>query len=218
MPTEPVRTGLYDSPITRGKEPGRSDVKPGMPTGATKERTADVDPHVLARARAGDHRAFRALVTHYDRGLRALAYRLLGDAERMDDVLQDVYVKAYRGLASFRGDSSPGTWLYRITYNACLDHLRRTPRAMTVALDDVGDRPAPGGDPADQVVVRSSLADALASLPSEQRAAVLLVDAEGFDHARAAEILGVAEGTVHSRVFRARNALRGHLSERGGER
>lgn len=178
----------------------------------------DVDPGVLDRARAGDHRAFRTLVSHYDRGLRALAYRLLGDAGRMDDVLQDVYVKAYRGLATFRGDASPGTWLYRITYNACLDQMRRAPRASTVALDDLRERAGTGPDPADEVVVRTGLARALAALPAEQRAAVLLVDAEGFDHARAAEILGVAEGTVHSRVFRARAALRRHLTEKGGER
>ena len=77
-------------------------------------------PRVVERARAGDHRAFRSLIAHYDRGLRALAYRLLGNAGQMDDVLQDAYVKAFRALGRFRGDAGVGTWIYRITYNACI--------------------------------------------------------------------------------------------------
>jgi RNA polymerase sigma-70 factor (ECF subfamily) len=189
-----------------------------MPRGATAERVGDIDPAVVARARGGDHQAFRALVSHYDRGLRALAYRLLGDAQQMDDVLQDVYVKAYRGMATFRGDASPGTWLYRVTYNACLDQLRRSKRADVVPLDGLADRASADADPGDRAAMRSNLADALAALSPEQRAAVLLVDAEGFDHAAAARILGVAEGTVHSRLSRAHALLRERLGRKGGER
>jgi RNA polymerase sigma-70 factor, ECF subfamily len=191
-------------------------VQPGMPRGATAERVGDVDAAVLAQARAGDHRAFRTLVAHYDRGLRALAYRLLGDPGQMDDVLQEVYVKAYRGMATFRGDASAGTWLYRVTYNACLDQLRRSKRADVVPLEGLAERASP--DAGDRAAMRSSLADALATLSPEQRAAVLLVDAEGFDHATAAHILGVAEGTIHSRLSRAHALLRERLGRKGGER
>ena len=189
-----------------------------MPRGATTEREADVDPRVVERARAGDHRAFRTLVSHYDRGLRALAYRLLGDAGQMDDVLQEAYVKAYRGLATFRGDASPGTWLYRVTYNACLDHLRRTRRSDVVPLDRLVEHASCDPDPGERVAARGSLADALAALSPEQRAVVLLVDAEGFDHATAARVLGVAEGTVHSRLSRAHVLLRARLNRTGAER
>lgn len=202
----------------RRKEPGGPGVQPGMPKGAAVETGGDVDAAVVDRARAGDHRAFRALVSHYDSGLRALAYRLLGDAGQMDDVLQEVYVKAYRGMAGFRGDASPGTWLYRVTYNACLDQLRRTKRADVLPLEGLADRASTEPDPGERAAVRSNLAEALAALSPEQRAAVLLVDAEGFDHASAARILGVAEGTVHSRLSRARAALRERLGPRGGER
>ena len=181
------------------------------------ERGDELDAAVLERARAGDHAAFRDLVRHYDAGLRALAFRLLGNAGRMDDVLQEAYVKAYRGLTSFRGDSSVRTWLYRITYNACLDDLRRRAKVMELPFEAAIDSRAGAPDPGDQAALRSSLAAALAALPADQRAAVLLVDAEGFDYAAAGRVLGVAEGTVASRVSRARATLRSALRTGGEE-
>ena len=192
-------------------------VQPGMATG-TAVRAVEVGGEVLERARGGDPAAFRALVGHYDRGLRALAWRLLHDRGRMDDVLQDAYLKAYRGLRGFRGDSGVGSWLYRITYNACLDELRRAPAAGAPGpLVSLEERPAGGAGPAERAVLRTSLEAALAALPPDQRAAVLLVDAEGFDYAAAASVLGIAEGTVASRVHRARSALRAALAEEGGD-
>ena len=181
------------------------------------DRDNELEPAVLERARAGDHAAFSDLVRHYDPGLRSLAYRLLGDAGRMDDVLQEAYVKAYRGLASFRGDSSVRTWLYRIAYNACLDDLRRRSKVTELPVEIMSDSPAGAPDPGDQAVLRSGLAAALAALPADQRAAVLLVDAEGFDYAAAGRVLGVAEGTVASRVSRARATLRSALRTGGEE-
>jgi len=171
----------------------------------------EIDDATLARARRGDQRAFARLVRHYDDGLRALAYRLLGDRDRMDDALQEAYVRAFRGLPSFRGDSSPGTWLYRIAYNACIDELRRG--RQVVPLESIRERADPRPGPADFVPMRSALAEGLAALPPDDRAAVLLVDAQGFDYRSAAEILGVPEGTVASRLNRTRAQLRRHLSD-----
>lgn len=171
----------------------------------------DIDARTLARARRGDERAFAALVRHYDPGLRGLAFRLLGDRTRMDDALQEAYVKAYRALPGFRGESSPGTWLYRIAYNACLDELKRT-RAV-VDLESVRERAQPAPDPAETLSTRETLAQAIGALPPEDRAAVLLVDAEGFDYGSAAEVLGIPAGTVASRLSRARRALRQALHE-----
>jgi RNA polymerase sigma-70 factor (ECF subfamily) len=130
----------------------------------------------------------------------------------MDDALQETYVRAFRALPAFRGDSSPGTWLYRIAYNACLDELRRT--RQVVPLDSVRDRSDPGPGAAETVPARRALADALGRLPAEDRAAVLLVDAQGFDYRSAAEVLGVPEGTVASRLNRARATLRRFLDDR----
>lgn len=168
----------------------------------------EVDDGVVARARAGDARAFADLVRHYDRRLRALAFRLLGDAARMDDALQEAYVKAFRALPRFRGESTLGTWLYRITYNACLDELRRTKRVVRLSAREVSDASTARLDPADAGVQRHDLAVALAALAPDQRAVVLLVDAEGLDYAEAASVLGIAAGTVASRLSRARSQLR----------
>jgi RNA polymerase sigma-70 factor (ECF subfamily) len=175
-------------------------------------RAVEVDALVVARARRGDQAAFAEIVHQYDDRLRALAYRLLGDRDRMDDVLQDVYVKAFRSLPRFKGTAALGTWLYRITHNACLDELRRhrpaagdDPDAAAAVAD-----PRPG--PAEVAIERSDLAAALDHLPPDQRAVVLLVDAYGLDYGEAADVLGVRAGTVGSRLSRAHAALRETLS------
>jgi RNA polymerase sigma-70 factor (ECF subfamily) len=172
----------------------------------------DLDPRIVRRARRGDQRAFAQLVRHYDDGLRALAYRLLGDRDRMDDALQEAYVNAFRALPGFRGDAELGTWLYRIAYNACIDELRRT--RIVVPLDSVRERADPSQPADERVAARGDLGAALAALPPEDRATVLLVDAQGFDYRSAAEILAVPDGTVASRLNRARAALRRHLDDR----
>jgi RNA polymerase sigma-70 factor (ECF subfamily) len=173
----------------------------------------DVETAVLDRARRGDHEAFAIVVRHYDPALRALAYRLLGSRDRMDDALQEAYVKAFRALPRFRGQSQLGTWLHRIVFNACLDELGRLRRVDAVPLEDAPETLAPDPDHADLLAGREQLADALASLPPHDRAAVLLVDGQGFDYAAAAEVLGIPAGTVASRLNRARATLRRALGE-----
>ena len=192
----------------------------GLWAAAVPRAGGEVDDLVVARARQGDQAAFADIVRHYDHRLRALAFRLLGDRDRMDDVLQEVYVKAYRALTEFRGASGLGTWLYRITYNACVDDLRRRP-AQAQPADDP-DRaaavvdPRPGPD--DVAVGRRDLAAALGRLPPDQRAAVLLVDAYGLDYSDAASVLGVRAGTIGSRLSRARAVLREALGASEGPR
>jgi len=183
---------------------------------------SEVAETVIAQARRGDHRAFTALVSHYDDRLRALAFHLLGDPEATRDALQDAYVKAYVGLAGFRGESEIGTWLHRIVYTTCLNHLRssgRRPRpagrgADAQAEPDQAGRDEAGRDPGDTVASTLDLAALLRSLPPEQRAAVVLVDAFGMGYRQTGEILGVAQGTVASRVTSARAKLRRALVPR----
>jgi RNA polymerase sigma-70 factor (ECF subfamily) len=182
-------------------------------TNSTLRPRTDPGAAVIDGAKCGDQAAFALLIKHYDPGLRSLAYRLLGDPDRMDDALQEAYVKAFRSLSSFRGQSRLGTWLYRIVYNACLDELKRGRRFRHHPLDYGGDRPDPRADIAETVVRRSRLAQALSELAPEDRAAVLLVDAQGFDYRSAGEVLGVPSGTVASRLNRARAALRRALGE-----
>lgn len=178
-----------------------------------RPRVAAGDAALLARAREGDPQAFAALVGRFDRPLRALAFRLLGDRQRMDDALQEAYVKAYRALPSFSGNAAFSTWLYRIVYNACLDELRRTRRLVELPLDGGSAGAAPSAGPEEAVARRVDLAAALGALPVELRAVVLLVDAEGMSYDEAGEVLGVPVGTVASRLSRARTALREALAE-----
>lgn len=186
---------------------------------AAVPRPAEVGEPVVARARQGDQEAFAQIVGHYDHRLRALAFRLLGDRDRMDDVLQEAYVKAFRALPRFKGDSALGTWLYRIAYNACIDDLRRRPTADPLRLDDdrAGSLVDPTSGPAEIAVQRCDLAAAMDRLPPDQRAAVLLVDAYGMDYADAGAVLGVRAGTIGSRLSRARTVLRAALDPGGDE-
>ena len=184
-----------------------------MTTLSATDDGREIGATILDRARRGDQEAFATLIRHYDPGLRALAYRLLGDRDRMDDALQEAYVKAFRALPRFRGQSRLGTWLYRIAYNACLDELGRSRRVVQFPLDGVTEPAQPGPDPGDVAALRGDLARALAALPVEERAAVLLVDAQGFDYRDAGRVLGVPEGTVASRLSRARAALRSALGD-----
>jgi RNA polymerase sigma-70 factor (ECF subfamily) len=166
---------------------------------------------VVEQAKRGDQEAFAAVIRHYDRGLRALAYRLLGDRERMDDALQEAYLKAFRALPRFRGSSKLGSWLYRIAYNTCLDELERSRRVGQLPLSEVAEPPDPRSGVAETVASKRDLAQALSRLAPEDRLAILMVDVQGFGYRDAGEVLGVPEGTIASRLNRARAALRAAL-------
>jgi RNA polymerase sigma-70 factor (ECF subfamily) len=184
-----------------------------MEANVALEPRTEIAPAVLERARAGDQSAFTELVRHYDRGLRALAFRLLGEASRVDDALQEAYVRAFQALGGFERRSAVSTWLYRIAYNACVDELRRAGRRPEDPLELVARAPDPRPGAEAEVAERDRIERALAALSPEHRAAVVLVDAQGFDYASAAEALGVAEGTIASRLSTARAALRAALDE-----
>lgn len=182
---------------------------------------AATDLELLRAHVDGDPHAFAELFRRHRDRLWAVALRTLGDREEAADALQDALLSAHRAAARFRGDSAVTTWLHRIVVNACLDRIRRRQAHPTVPLPD-GNRaedgsgvggpepaaPAPDHDTA--LVVR----EALAALPLEQRAALVLVDVQGYPVAEVARILDVAEGTVKSRCARGRARLAvllGHL-------
>jgi RNA polymerase sigma-70 factor (ECF subfamily) len=174
---------------------------------------------------AGDRDAFAELFRRHRDRLWAVALRTIGDREEAADALQDALLSAHRSAARFRGDAAVTTWLHRIVVNACLDRIRRHRAHPTVPLPD-GSRPDPGAgpsartggvEPAAPVVDHDTalvVRQALAQLPTEQRVSIVLVDLEGYPVAEVAAMLGVAEGTVKSRCFRARGRLAvllGHL-------
>jgi RNA polymerase sigma-70 factor, ECF subfamily len=166
------------------------------------------DDAALLRAHAaGDPDAFGEIVRRHRDRLWAVALRTVGDREEAADALQDALLSAYKAADRFRGDSAVTTWLHRIVVNACLDRLRRRQSRPTVPLPETDVTPAPASDRDTALVVR----EALATLPAEQRAALVLVDIQGYAVAEAAEILGVAEGTIKSRCARGRARLAGLL-------
>jgi RNA polymerase sigma-70 factor (ECF subfamily) len=186
------------------------------------------DESLLRAHVAGDPDAFAELLRRHRDRLWAVAIRTIGDRDEAADALQDALLSAHRAAARFRGDSAVTTWLHRIVVNACVDRMRRRYAHQTVPLPD-GTRPAePGGrhtggvEPAAPEVDHDTalvVREALAQLPVEQRAALILVDVQGYSVAETAAMLGVAEGTVKSRCARGRARLAvilGHLRPRAG--
>ena len=166
------------------------------------------DDGALLRAHvSGDRDAFTQLVRRHQDRLWAVALRTLGDREEAADALQDALISAYRSAHRFRGESAVTTWLHRIVVNACLDRVRRRAARPTVPLAETDPAPVPAVDSDTVLDVRA----ALALLPVDQRAALVLVEVEGYGVAEAAAILGVPEGTVKSRCARARARLAAHL-------
>jgi len=186
----------------------------------TKKYETDIaadERDLVARARDGDVDAFYSLLSRHDRGLRGLAYRLLGNQDAMDDALQESYLKAFRALPKFAGDSAFKSWLYRIVYNTCLDELRRNRKMGIVPIEAASNRPDGRADPADTATENVDLAAALATLTPETRAAVLLVFGDGMDYHSATEVLGIPRGTLASRLHRGRAQLRRAMDTAQGE-
>ncbi len=169
------------------------------------------DDRLVDAARTGDRTAFGTLLRRHDDQMRALAWTVLRDGAAMDDALQDAYLKAFRNLGGFRGDARFSTWLHRIVYRTCLDHVRR--RRHVVPLEETPEHPATGVGADDRVSEQMRLAAALAALDPETAAAVVLVDRDGHTYDEAGVVLGIAAGTVASRLHRGRRALRAALAE-----
>jgi RNA polymerase sigma-70 factor (ECF subfamily) len=183
---------------------------------AGRDDAADLD--CLRRHLAGDREAFGELLARHRGRLWAVALRTTGNPEDAADALQDAALSAFKAAGSFRQDSAVGTWLYRITVNACLDRLRRQAARPTVHYPDADsavwrEATADPVDMAEQRELRVVLEQALALLPDEQRAAVVLVDVQGLAVQEAAEVLGVPDGTVKSRCARGRAKLAAALRE-----
>lgn len=190
---------------------------------------ADLDDHgLIAAHRDGDPDAFGVLFTRHRDRLWAVALRTTGSPEDAADALQEALISAFRRAADFRGEAQVTTWLHRIVVNASLDRLRRNKvRAAQPLPDDLEDRAArgavvgsaaPGDDPESATVAseqRRAVLAALARLPDEQRAALVLVDMEGYPVEEAARVLECPVGTVKSRCARGRHRLVGILEEMG---
>ncbi|MFF3765972.1 RNA polymerase sigma factor SigM [Streptomyces sp. NPDC001922] len=184
------------------------------------------DQELLTAHVAGDHEAFGEIVRRHRDRLWAVALRTLGDREEAADAVQDALVSAYRAAHTFRGQSAVTTWLHRITVNACLDRARKaasrrsSPVAETERLEQLLEPHESAAAPVERDDLHRELLQALGTLPQEQRAALVLVDMQGYPVAEAARILDVPTGTVKSRCARGRARLLPqltHLRPGGGD-
>jgi RNA polymerase sigma-70 factor (ECF subfamily) len=179
----------------------------------------EIDRQLVARAQRGDKRAFELLVEKYQRKLARLLSRFIRDPAEVEDVTQEAFIKAYRALPAFRGDSAFYTWLYRIGINTAKNYLmamgRRAPTSTEVEADE-----AEGFDEGEQlrdintpesVLLSKEIAETVNStiekLPEELRIAIQLREIEGMSYEDIAKVMDCPIGTVRSRIFRAREAI-----------
>lgn len=177
----------------------------------------------VLRLQANEDAAYDELVRTYHSSMFHVAYRMLGDAADAADVVQEIFVKVFRNIGSFRGDSSLKTWIFRIAFSEILNRLRwwkRRYRSYTVSLDDapVDSLPmqVPDSQPSPLQALESkernlAIQEALTKLSSDHRSILILRDIEGFSYNEIADVLGVSTGTVKSRLARARADMKRSL-------
>ncbi len=190
------------------------------------EETPDIsDEELVARTQAGDAEAFDALIVRYSPRLYGLVYNMTSNHEDTNDLLQDIFSKAFRSIHSFRGKSSFYTWMHSIGVNMSINFLKKRGRRYTLSLDDVdsGVQNDPDfleatatTDPrreANLTELQKRLNEAMQKLSNDHRAVVTMFDVQGMPHSEIAKILKVSEGTVRSRLFYAHRQLQNYLQE-----
>ncbi len=190
------------------------------------------DTEAVARAREGDHEAFRVLVERYQTRIFRLAMRILRDEEAAHDAVQEVFIKTYGALRKFEGRSGFYTWLYRLAYNQCLDMRRRDKWGSRVSYSDERQLEASANEDAagfaqlqaevagpgveyERGELRQILSEAISGLPEDARDTLVLRDVDGLSYAEIAEVLEIPKGTVMSRLYYARRRLQETLREAG---
>ncbi|HEX7951655.1 MAG TPA: sigma-70 family RNA polymerase sigma factor [Burkholderiales bacterium] len=179
--------------------------------------TTDQDAELVRLAQAGDAKAFEALVVKYQRRIARHVARYVRNSGDVEDIVQDVFIRAHRGLGSFRGDSAFFSWLYRIATNASLSHLKRS-RNDVLLGDDAPEERAEAFEPGvsdaadpERTLMAKQIADtvqkALARLQPDLAEALMLYEVEGKPYAEIAGMLDIPIGTVRTRIFRAREFI-----------
>jgi RNA polymerase sigma factor (sigma-70 family) len=192
---------------------------------ATNPSTEE-DKELVARSQEGDTRAFDQLVRKYTPKIYGLVYNMTSNREDTADLLQEIFAKAYRSIGRFMGKSSFYTWLYSISVNMTLNHIKKRGRYTKISMDDVdsGIQNDPdfiklttgNSNPLRDVnlhELQKRLNDAMQRLSHDHRTVVTLYDIQGMQHAEISRILGVSEGTVRSRLFYAHRQLQNYLEE-----
>jgi len=167
------------------------------------------DEDLISQIIRGDKNQFRVLISRHKEKVRNLVYLTIGNADNVDDLAQEVFIKVYRKLDRFRGQSKFTTWLYRITVNHCKDELRKLKvRRIFDVFDRKQHEDIHAIDGQDNFDTRERVRLALSKLPEKLRLPIVLKDIEGFGYQEIAGMLGCELGTVKSRIFRGRESLR----------
>jgi RNA polymerase sigma-70 factor (ECF subfamily) len=162
---------------------------------------------VVRRAQQGDVEAFASLYRAHGPAVFSLVRRMLGDERAARDLVQDVFVRAWERLASFRGDSAFGTWLHRLAANLVVETLRAARRDVLRFTDDAADTTPATRSDTDAIDARLDLDAALVGLAAGARAVFVLHDLEGYSHEEIAQMTGIAAGTARAQLWRARRHL-----------
>jgi RNA polymerase sigma-70 factor, ECF subfamily len=185
----------------------------------TFESLADYE--LVARALTGTDASFEELVRRYQRPIVSYVYRMTGDYEAALDLTQEVFIKIYASLARYRAEFKFSTWIYRIAHNAAIDYLRRCgPRTQELETADGYVRPIPSGvltpeQESEHKERRAEIEDVIRQLPAAYRELIILRHGHDLSYDEIAEVTGLPLGTVKNRIFRAREAMRAPLIERG---
>jgi RNA polymerase sigma-70 factor (ECF subfamily) len=197
----------------------RSTWKKKLGSGTVSMSDREIDQQLVERAQRGDKHAFELLVSKYQRKLGRLLSRFIRDSTEVEDVTQEAFIKAYRALPSFRGDSAFYTWLYRIGINTAKNYLvamgRRAPTTTDIDSEEAegfedGDQLRDLNTPENEMMSRQvgeTVNQTLEELPEELRTAITLREIEGLSYEDIAKIMNCPIGTVRSRIFRAREAI-----------
>jgi RNA polymerase sigma-70 factor (ECF subfamily) len=186
-------------------------------------RVGPSDEELVETFQAGDASAFETLVHRWDRRIQGLIYRVVGGEEEARDLCQETFLRAYRGLGTFKKEARFSSWLYQIALNVSRDRLRRRRLRNHVSLDEMaeeGEVPWTQGGPTALDLVESqdisrAVAHAVASLPEEQREVIVLKEYEGLTFQEIAQVLDVPLSTVKTRLYRGLGQLRLHLTRQG---
>ena len=197
-----------------------------LPEGMPRLKTRSMGPtdeQLVEAFQSGDLGAFDSLVRRWDRKIQGAIYRIMGAEDEARDICQETFLKAYRGLDSFKRESRFSSWLYQIALNLCRDRMRRRRGRTTVSLDELDDEGAAlvsRGRPSALELVEAgdlsrTVAAAVASLPEEQREVIVLKEYQDLTFVEIAEALGVPLSTVKTRLYRGLGLLRERLEREG---
>ncbi|PAB61399.1 RNA polymerase subunit sigma-24 [Anaeromicrobium sediminis] len=186
----------------------------------------DIEKSLIKKCQSGDVESFELLIKDYEKRAFNIAYRMLGNVEDANDATQEAFIKIYKHINKFKGDSSFSTWLYRIVTNTCLDILRKNKNKKTLSYDnpteteegtikrEFVDHKTNTEKTVEREMVKKELHECINSLGDSHKTAIILRDINGFSYKEIAHILSCSEGTVKSKINRARKNLKNLLEDK----